>query len=285
MKIVILSGKGGVGKSSIAASLAVIMAENSKVVCADCDVDTSNLSLLFGLTTADYAEWKPISTNEQPEIGLKKCVGCGQCTSECHFKALSLEGKPVLDTMACEGCGVCQLVCPADAIRLMPVYNAMIGHAVTDSGIFVSSAQLSPGSSGSGKIVSLVKERTIMEKHDIMIIDSAAGIGCPVIASVSGADHAVLVTEPTQAAFSDMKRALGVIKHFRLGYDIIINKSDLDPHITRNITEFAEANNSRILACIPFDRAFASAMVKMKPIVAYQPRYRKIFEEISGKLM
>ncbi|MBN2111723.1 4Fe-4S binding protein, partial [Candidatus Woesearchaeota archaeon] len=189
--IVILSGKGGVGKSSIAASLAVAFSKYSKIVCADCDVDASNLSLLFGLGTDKYAEWKAISTNQAAVIDEKKCIRCGKCVSACYFKAIIKSSSgPKANKFGCEGCGVCELVCPAGAIKLEKIENAFIGHAKTKNGFLIASAQLLPGNSGSGKVVFEVKNkaREIMPSAGLMIIDAAAGIGCPVIASVTGND-------------------------------------------------------------------------------------------------
>ncbi len=287
-KIVILSGKGGVGKSSISASLAVSMAKDKKIVCADCDVDASNLSLLFGLKTEDYEEWKTLSTDKRAVVDEKKCIKCGKCIETCYFKAMKpVEGIPKVDEFGCEGCGACKLVCPVGAITLVDVENASVGYAKTKQGFMIASAQLRPGASGSGKIVFEVKKKATTKEPeaDIMIIDSAAGIGCPVIASVTGSDAAIIVTEPTPSGYSDMKRALAVVDHFKIKRSIIINKSDLNEEMSHKIEQFCKEKDIPIIQKIPFDKAFVKAMTEMKPIIEYEKRYEKIFEEIKKRIL
>ncbi|MBN1793246.1 ATP-binding protein [Candidatus Woesearchaeota archaeon] len=286
--IIVLSGKGGVGKSSIAASLAVVMSRNSKIVCADCDVDASNLSLLFGLTTDKYVEWRPLSTNQEAVVDKEKCTGCGRCTEFCYFNALELEdGKPRLKKFGCEGCGVCELVCPEKAIKLVNIENAYVGYARSREGFFIASAQLQPGNSGSGKVVFEVKKKAMQigMDADLMLIDAAAGIGCPVIASVAGADYAVLVIEPTPSGYADMLRALEIVDHFKIKKGIIINKHDLNKRFSEKIESFAKEKNINVLAKIPFDKNFVTAMTCMIPIIEYDKEYEPVFEGIRQKLM
>jgi MinD superfamily P-loop ATPase len=286
--IILLSGKGGVGKSSITASLAIEFSKNSKIVCADCDVDASNLSLLFGIKTSNYEEWKPLSTNQAAIVDKNKCIGCGKCIDSCYFNALSWKkDKPELNKYGCEGCGVCELVCPAKAISLRNIDNAFVGYAKTSKGFIISSAQLEPGNSGSGKVVFEVKKKAkqIFPEAEFLIIDAAAGIGCPVIASVTGNDYAILVTEPTPSAFSDMQRALEIVNHFKINKGIIINKHDINKEFTEEIEKFAERNNIKILAKIPFDKAFVKAMTAMIPIIEYSPEYQKLFEDIRIRVI
>jgi len=285
--IIILSGKGGVGKSSIAASLAVAFSKDKKIVCADGDVDASNLSLLFGLDINRYIEWEPLSTNQVAIIDKGKCEGCGRCINACYFKAISRAGnKARVNEFGCEGCGVCELVCPAKAIKLSKINNAFIGYAKTDKEFYIASAQLQPGNSGSGKVVFEVKKKAkeIEPKADLMIIDAAAGIGCPVIASVTGNDYAVLVTEPTPSGYSDMLRALEIINHFKIKKSIIINKYDLNREFSEKIELFAKNNKIKIVAKIPFDKAFVKAMIEMIPLIDYDTKHTKIFENIKKKI-
>ena len=216
--ITILSGKGGVGKSSITASLAITLAKRRRIICADCDVDASNLALVFGIKEKDFEEYLPISTIQKAVFDLSKCNSCRKCFEECYFDAIELvNDKPKLKEFSCEGCGVCQLVCPVDAIKLVDEKNAKIGYAKTKYGFRIFSAQLDVGASGSGKIVSAVKKKAeaLAQDAEIMLVDSSAGVGCPVIASVSGSDYALLVTEPTPSGFSDMKRAIKIVNHFK----------------------------------------------------------------------
>ncbi len=285
--IVILSGKGGVGKSSIAGSLAVAFSKDKKIVCADCDVDASNLSLLFSLSTDKYVEWKPLSTNQIAIVDEDKCIRCGKCINTCYFNALKFkENIPKINKFGCEGCGACELICPANAISLQDIENAYIGYAKTNYGFSIASAQLLPGNSGSGKVVSEVRKKgnEISKNADLIIIDAAAGIGCPVIASVTGNDYAIIVTEPTPSGFSDMKKALDIVNHFGIKRGIIINKFDLNIKYSEKIESFAKKNNIIIIDKIPFDKSFVKAMTEMIPIIDYDIRYTKIFNNIKEKI-
>jgi len=284
--LVILSGKGGVGKSSIAASLAIAFSRHKDVVCADCDVDASNLPLVFGIMQQDYLEWKPISTNQEAVVDIEGCSKCGICIDTCYFSALSMiDGLPQLKKFSCEGCGACVLVCPQHAIRMQDVENAHIGHVKADR-IQIASAQLMPGNSGSGKVVFHVKQkaREIAPDADLMITDAAAGIGCPVIASVTGSDFAVLVTEPTPSGYSDMRKAHSIVKHFRIRCGIIVNKCDLDPGFTHSIEDYARDHGIALISKIPFDKAFAKAMTSMTPIARYDPKYEVLFDEMMMRI-
>jgi MinD superfamily P-loop ATPase len=286
--IVVLSGKGGVGKSSITASLSVALSKVKKIVCADCDVDASNLSLLFALSEDNFEEWKYLSTNQIALIDDEKCIGCGKCIRTCYFNALQFkDGFPKVSQFGCEGCGACELICPVNAIRLENINNAKIGYAKTKYGFIIASAQLEPGNSGSGKVVSEVKNKASKQSPnaDILLIDSAAGIGCPVIASVTGNDYAVIVTEPTPSGFSDMKKALDVVSHFNINRGIIINKYDLNKEYTDRICSFAEDNQIEILKKIAFDKDFVFAMTEMIPIIDYKKEYKDVFEDIRDKIL
>ncbi len=288
-KITVLSGKGGVGKSSIAGSLAVLLAKKHEVICADCDVDASNLGLVLGLKEKDFEEWERISTNEKAVLDEKKCNGCKKCVESCYFKAIKWnkeKKQPVFDSLICEGCGACEIVCPENAIILEKVQNAKIGFGKTKYGFGIVSGQLEMGESGSGKVVAEV--RKLAEKKgkgaEIMVIDAAAGIGCPVIASVVGSDFVIGVTEPTPSGLSDLKRALQMTEHFGIGCGIVINKHDLNPKFTKRIEAFAKENGLEVLAKIPYEKAFVEALINLVPIIEFKSETKKFFEEIIGKL-
>jgi MinD superfamily P-loop ATPase len=281
--ITILSGKGGVGKSSITASLAVALSKQKKIICADCDVDASNLALVLGVDK--YEEWKHISTNQKVKFDLEKCNSCKKCFDSCYFKAIDMvEDKPKLKEFSCEGCMVCKLVCPRDAITEIDIKNAQLGYAKTRYGFNVVSAQLGIGQSGSGKVVSEVRKKAmkLSGNADLLLIDSAAGIGCPVIASVTGSDYAIIVTEPTPSGFSDMKKAIDIVNHFRIPYGIVINKFDINQDYTKKIEIFGEG---KILTKIPYDKSFAEALVNLTPIAVYNTRFVKYFEDILDNIM
>jgi MinD superfamily P-loop ATPase len=279
-KLVILSGKGGVGKSSITASLAVALSSKLHIVCADCDVDASNLSLVLGVKK--QKEWKPISTNQKAMIDNNKCTGCGKCIQACYFNALALQnGFAAVKDFSCEGCGVCQMVCPFGAIEMKTVYNARIGFADTPYGFEVVSAQLEPGEAGSGKVVAEVKGLAALRNAELMLIDSAAGIGCPVIASVAGSDYAIIVAEPTPPGISDMKRAAKVVNHFRIPFSIVINKCDLNESIAEDIERFAKSNKAEILCKIPYMQVFSQALVSLTPVALLDKGLQKQFARMS----
>jgi len=285
--ISILSGKGGVGKSSISASLAIILSKKNKIVMADCDVDAPNLALVLGLEKKDFQEWESISTNRRAVFDLDKCNSCKKCFHECYFEAIAWQNnKPKIKEMACEGCEVCKIVCPQGAIKMEDVYNAKIGHGLSKYGFKIAFSQLTVGESGSGKLVNKVKEKAMaIEKDaDIMLIDSSAGIGCPVIASVSGSDYCVLLTEPSPSGFHDMQRALELVKHFQIPYGIIINKFDLSQDWCKKIEQFAKKEKAQIIAKIPYTRDFSKALVNMIPIVKLNKNIEKIFNKIDLKI-
>jgi MinD superfamily P-loop ATPase len=285
--IVILSGKGGVGKSSITASLAVALSKTKKIVCADCDVDASNLSLLFNLSEENYQEWNFISTNQKAIIDENKCIFCRKCINICYFKALEENNNIAkVNDFGCEGCGACELICPEDAIKLIDVNNANIGYADTKYGFKIASGQIKPGYSGSGKVVYKVKKKALeISNADFLLIDSAAGIGCPVISSVSGSDYAIIVAEPTPSGFSDLKKAIEIVENFRIKKGIIINKFDLNNDYTEKISLFAKENNIKIIKLIPFDKDFVYAMNDMIPIFDYKKEYEKIFNDIKDYIL
>jgi len=286
-KITILSGKGGVGKSSITASLAVLLAKKKKIIVADCDVDAPNLALVLGVRKFEKSE--KIQTSEKAVIDYKKCTSCKKCFGNCYFNAIEWKNnKPLINNMLCEGCGVCSLVCPKNAIKLIKVENAEIGYGKTDYNFKIVSGQLKIGESGSGKVVTYVKTRAAEigkeDNTEIMLVDAAAGIGCPVIASVTGSDFIIAVTEPTPSALNDLKRALEMVKHFKVPVGIVINRYDINKEFTKKIEKFAQIENIKILEKIPYDRKFVNALVNLKPIVVYDKSKIKIFQNIINDI-
>ncbi|MBU0758086.1 MAG: ATP-binding protein [Nanoarchaeota archaeon] len=291
-QITILSGKGGVGKSSISASLAVVISENKRLVAVDCDVDAANLALVLGIKVDDFEKYEKISTNEKAVIDPDKCIGCKKCFDSCNFSAISWDGnsmRPSINEFGCEGCGVCTLVCPKGAISQKKIFNANIGYAKTRFGFYVVSGQLNMGESGSGKIVhevrALGKDLAKDTAAELIINDAAAGIGCPVIASVVGSSYAVLVTEPSPSGFSDMKRAFEMVDHFKIKSGLVINKHDLNPEFCKEIEAFAKEKNISLLAKIPYDKSFLEALVNLTPVAVHNSKIRPIFESIAAKLL
>lgn len=289
MKIItVLSGKGGVGKSSISASLSLLLSQKKKIITADCDVDASNLALVLGKKEDDFLEWEPISTNQKAVFNLEKCISCKKCFDSCYFKAIGWNNnKPKLRPFSCEGCEVCKIVCPVGAITMEDIYNAKIGHTNTKYGFKVVSAQLTPGESGSGKLVYNVKKKAkeLSGDADYLIVDSAAGIGCPVIASVTGSDYCVLVAESTPSSMSDVSRALEIVNNFNIRAGLIINKSDINIDYKNKLEDFANKNKLDLLGDIPYNKSFSKALVEMVPAIEYDKKLSPYFKKIIDNLL
>ncbi|KPJ70662.1 hypothetical protein AMJ51_01390 [Microgenomates bacterium DG_75] len=281
MKIAVASGKGGVGKSMLASSLAMLFSQEEKVVALDCDVDAPNLHLWLG-ENEKWDETEKISVAEKPVIDLKKCTGCGKCVEICAFKALQLiKEKPVVNEFYCEGCGACEVICPVKAITMIPIKNAEIKIKKNVQGFPLVSAQLFPGETGSGKIVDEIKRRADNFEYEVMMLDSPAGTGCPVIAALNGTDFAVLITEPTPSGFSDLKRVLTVVNHFKILYGVVINKWDINKKVSDEIKDWSQ---EKFLGEIDYDKRIFQAIAELKPILNTDLPAKKQIEEIYAKL-
>jgi len=286
--LTIVSGKGGVGKSSIAASLAVMISKQKRIVAVDCDVDASNFPLLFGVSQLDKKE--RVSTNYKAFVN-NKAKNCKNIVDICAFSAISWNEKnelPEINHFLCEGCGACKLLCK-EGITLKKVKNAVVGQSETKYGFPIVSGQLEMGESGSGNVVEFVKSRArkLAEKTgaELIIVDSSAGIGCPVIASVRESDFVIGVTEPTPSGLSDLKRVFEVVDHFGIPHGIIINKHDINPDFTRKIEQFAKESSIPILGKLPYDKDFVRAVVSLKPVVEINPKYHKTFQDLSKTVL
>ncbi len=281
-QLVVTSGKGGVGKSMLCSALAMLFSKRKKVVAVDCDVDAPNLAIWLN-ETRNWQKIKKISTSAKAKIDYKKCNGCGLCAEHCRFNAIKMEkGKPVINPFLCEGCAACEVLCPQKAISLKPVKNGEIKVKRTKYGFFLVSGQLLPGETGSGKVVTEIKKEGERFKYDIMIIDSAPGTGCPVIASLQGAAFVVLITEPTPSGFSDLNRVLEVVNHFNMPYNIVINKWDINPDLSKRIEKWA---GPRFLGKISYDKNIFKAISNLTPILETNLKAKKEIEEIYGKLL
>jgi len=280
MKIVVASGKGGVGKSMLVSSLALLYLKKNKIVVCDCDVDAPNTGLWLGETKSDSIE--KISTSFKANIDLEKCTKCGKCKDVCMFSAVEKNENYHINSFLCEGCGACEIICPVKAIKLSPVKNGEIRIRNTNYGFPLVSAQLYPGESGSGKIVEQLRKKAEAFNHDIIILDAAAGIGCPVIASVRGCEYAVLVTEPTPSGFSDLKRILEIVNHFKIPYGIVINKWNIYPKLSKKIEKWA---GSKFLGKISYDKKVIDCIVNLKPVIFSESKVvneiKKIFSNLQ----
>jgi len=279
MKIVVASGKGGVGKSMLASSLALLYLKKNKIVVCDCDVDAPNTGLWLGETKSDSIE--KISTSFKAKIDLEKCTKCGKCKDVCMFFAIEKNENYHINPFLCEGCGACQIICPVNAITLNSVKNGEIRIRNTKYDFPLVSAQLYPGEAGSGKIIEQLRKKAEEFDHDIMILDAAAGTGCPVIASLRGCDYVVLVTEPTPSGFSDLKRILEVVNHFKIPYGVVINKWDIYPKLSKKIEKWAK---NKILGRISYDKNVIECIVNLKPVIFSDSKVVNEIREIFSHL-
>ncbi len=264
-EIVVLSGKGGTGKTTLLGSFACL-AENK--VLADCDVDAADLHLLLAPEHRSENEFR---SGVKARVVPEKCTACGTCQDLCQFEAVQVAATcAAVDTLACEGCGVCAYFCPEQAIHLDKNHCGTWYLSDTDYGPLVH-AQLFAGEENSGKLVSFVKRqaRQLAEDTDadLILVDGAPGIGCPVIASLSGADAIVAVTEPTLSGWHDLARVLDLADHFQLQAFVCLNKWDLNPEIASLITERCQQRDVIVLGRIPFDSGVITAQLQGKPVV------------------
>jgi MinD superfamily P-loop ATPase len=261
--LTVISGKGGTGKTSIVGSFASL-AKNA--VFADCDVDAADLSLIMDARIKTAGEFK---ASQKARIDVAKCIQCGDCEDICRFNAIQ---NCKVDPFLCEGCRVCSLVCPQGAISMDDVCSGQLFVSDTPYGPLVH-ARLEPGEENSGKLVTLVRQTAEQiardEGFEYIIVDGPPGIGCPVIASLTGATASLIVTEPTLSAISDLKRVLSVCTHFKVPPFVCVNRCDLYQENVTRITEFCQREGVEILGMIPYDLNVVRALVQGKPVVWY----------------
>jgi len=274
-ELVVISGKGGTGKTSIVASFAALAA---KAVLADCDVDAADLHLVLNPTVIKREKF---SGGSRARIKSGHCTACGKCEEICRFDAIYFDGPGNgkvdktyrIDPIACEGCGVCAYFCAENAIEFGPAVNGEWFISDTRCGPMVH-AKLDVAEENSGKLVSLVRmqAKTIAEdrKLDLVIIDGAPGIGCPVIASITGADLVLVVTEPTLSGMHDLQRVAELTKHFGIETLVCINKWDLNEDIVSQIESQVRRRGLKLAGRGRYDRAFTEAQIQKKSLVEYQ---------------
>lgn len=266
-QIAVISGKGGTGKSSIAAAFATL---NGKVVIADCDVDAANLYLLF--TPSDEEEESFIS-GYKAVINYEKCSGCGICLDYCRFDAISSENnRVIIDEISCDGCFLCSRICPENAIKMISNDKSRLYSGSFRNGKLVY-GRLAPGEENSGKLVNMVREKAkqVSEKYELgtVLLDGPPGTGCPVISTITGVDKVIIVTEPTISGLHDLKRAAEIVLKSDRTPSVIINKWDLNAEMTEQIHEWCNQNEIRVAGIIPFDKIMVEAMVQGKTITEF----------------
>ncbi|MEA3266945.1 MAG: ATP-binding protein [Candidatus Fermentibacteria bacterium] len=287
-EIVVISGKGGTGKTSVTGCFAAL-AENA--ILADCDVDAADLHMLLAPEIISRTDF--ISGHEAV-IREDDCTGCGICRENCKFDAIDLtsEGKCRVNPLSCEGCMVCVEVCPEKAIDFPPNLCGEWYFSHTRFGPMVH-ARLGIAQENSGKLVSTVRQEAAAKakelKKDLLIVDGPPGIGCPVTASITGASLLVLVTEPTISGKHDMKRVLQLARHFSVPALVIVNKWDINPEMTVEIERESLLGGAHPIGRIPYDRAFTVAQINGRTLVeettgAVVENIINIWEKVCRKL-
>ena len=268
-QLTVISGKGGTGKTTLVGSFAAL-AEST--VIADCDVDAPDLHLLLHPELIEKEAFKGLHV---AVMDKKKCIACGSCEEACRFNAIASstgESGFVVNPARCEGCGVCVFVCAQEAITLE---ERVSGHAFISKTSYgtMAHAQLNIAEEASGKLVTVVRDRAqqVAEKEGcaLILIDGAPGIGCPVIASLTGVDLALIVTEPTMSGLHDLERILAVTGHFGIASTVCINKYDINKENSRRIARFCRARGIDVVGSIPYDPVVTEAMVAGMPVVEF----------------
>jgi MinD superfamily P-loop ATPase len=268
MIISVASGKGGTGKTVITAAFAALA---GSTVLADCDVDAADLHILLNNEVTECHEF---SGGKTAIINKAKCDTCGICIEQCRFDAISNMTFAV-DSISCEGCGVCFRICPQGAIKMENRLSGEWFVSNTKYGPLVH-AKLGIAEENSGKLVTIVRQKAKLiaekENREFIIIDGPPGIGCPVIASISGVNAALVVTEPTLSGIHDMSRVLELAKHFKIKAFVVINKYDLNQHMSEEIETYCSKNKIFCAGRIPFDPIVIEALVNRKNVIEYSNR-------------
>ncbi len=294
-ELVVISGKGGTGKTSIVASFAALA---GKVVLADCDVDAADLHLVLEPKIIRRVSF---TGGKRARIKPGHCTACGKCEEICRFDAIYFDGPGNgkldktfrIDPVACEGCGVCAWFCAEGAIEFAPVVNGEWYVSDTRHGPMVH-AKLGIAQENSGKLVSIVRQEAgrLAEQRGLglVLIDGSPGIGCPVIASITGADLVLIVTEPTISGLHDLGRVADVARHFDIACLVCINKWDINPDVAAEIERQANQRGLAVAGRVRYDRAVTDAQIRKLSVVEYQHNgcsedIRRVWTEVQELLL
>jgi len=280
-ELVVISGKGGTGKTSITGALATLM---PNTILADCDVDAPDLHLLL---QPDVQKKESFSGGKVARIDKTKCSECGLCREVCRFDAITPDW--VVEKISCEGCGVCVWNCPEKAISFEERDSGEWYVSKTRFGDMVH-ARLHPGEENSGKLVTEVRNvaRQLGKENgaDYLLVDGPPGVGCPVISSIGGADLLLIVTEPTRSAIHDMQRALQLAKHFNVPAAVCINKYDLNEEMTLEVDEYCRTENLPVLGKIAFNKEFVAAQIQGKAVLELDvPELKTAFQVLLNNIL
>lgn len=261
-KIAFISGKGGTGKTTIAVSVAELEKE---VIRVDCDVDAPNMYLYYNGKDTYMGEF---NGSEIAVVNHELCTQCGECDKVCKFDAIK-KGK--VDALKCEGCGACALVCPQNAITLKEEKAADMYITEIANGL-ISRAKMEAGADGSGKLITQIRKNVeeVENTSEFIILDGSPGIGCAVIASITGNDAAIIVTEPTKSGMEDFIRVSQLCKYFNIPAFVCINKYDINENVVKEIEDYCHNNGLEIVGKIPYDETIVKSINELKPIINYE---------------
>jgi MinD superfamily P-loop ATPase len=282
-QLAIVSGKGGTGKTTVAAAFATLATHK---VMVDCDVDAADLHLLLQPKVLSQEKY---FGGRSPQVDLEKCTRCGLCTEICRFKAID---NGMIDLIRCEGCGFCSHICPENAIMMNEAFSGDWFVSDTPYGPFVH-ARLGIGKENSGKLVTVVRKQATeiaKEKNlNLILIDGPPGIGCPVTASMAGVDLVLAITEPSLSGIHDLERILKLAEHFKIPSLVCINKFDINLQNSEQIVSYCDSNGSKIIGNIPYEPKVVEALVNRKTVMEYpchgvERIIRQVWEQVESVL-
>lgn len=284
-EIVVISGKGGTGKTSLTAAFAMLAGPT--LVVADCDVDAADMHLLM---QPDFAHAQDFFSGRRAVIDQDRCSGCGSCAAVCRFQAIAVsEGRFVVDPIACEGCGYCARVCPENAITDIEQNVGQWYRSAIRNGSTMVHARLKVGADNSGKLVARVKNEAravaAREGKSLVLVDGSPGVGCPVVSSLSGASLVVLVTEPTVSGLHDLRRVHELVRKFGLRSACVLNKADLNPEVRLELLSFLDDSGITLLAEIPYDEQFTAAVTHGRTVVEWDAGLERLLRECWVKVI